>query len=363
MRMKSSLFAMGLVAAAAAASTNVAQAQAIATISASATVATALTAANVQNLAFGTVIPTFAKNVATTDATNAGIVRLNGANGAGVNISLSNLVALSDGLGHTLAITYSAGTATTQTGTQSSFAPATGTATFLDASTGQLFVFLGGSITAPSNQTSGAYNNTVTVTASYNGNCVSRPGSMPRWLRRAIFTAHHPAARREDRVEGSARRLVSCAATFAALAASQVGMALAQGHGNKPLTNTGSQTLAFGTVFPGLRHAVLRTDAVNSGQFQIRGQNGGQVTVTFTLPAAMTGPGGSQLPLTFGANDGGYSQSPTISAATGFDPRTPLVTTLSGQGRLYLYLGGAVSPPSRITPGAYSATITCTVIY
>lgn len=164
-------------------------------------------------------------------------------------------------------------------------------------------------------------------------------------------------------VPGQLGRLVAGAAVIAALVASGPGVAMAQAHGGKPVTVTGSQALSFGTVFPGLPHAILRTDAINSGQFQVRGQNGVQVQVTLTLPAAMTGPGGSQLPLSFGANDGGYAQSPTIAAATGFDPRASLLTTLSGQGRLYLYLGGSVSPPGRITPGAYSATITCTVVY
>ncbi len=158
-------------------------------------------------------------------------------------------------------------------------------------------------------------------------------------------------------------RSVIGAACIAALVASGPRIAAAQAHGGKPVTTTGSQALNFGTVFPGFMHSVLRTDAVNSGQFQVRGQNAVQVQVTFTLPSAMTGPGGAQLPLSFGANDGGYSQSPTISAATAFDPRTPLVTLLSGQGRLYLYLGGTVNPPAQLTPGAYSATITCTVIY
>ncbi len=157
-------------------------------------------------------------------------------------------------------------------------------------------------------------------------------------------------------------RYVTGAACIAALVASRPEIAAAQ-RGNRPVTATGSQGLNFGTVFPGIAVQVLRTDAVNSGQYQIRGTNGGQVQVTFTLPSAMTGPGGSQLPLSFGAGDGGYSQSPTIAAATGFDPRTPLVATLSGQGRLYLYLGGKVSPPAQIAPGAYSATVTITVIY
>lgn len=168
MRMKSTLYAMGLVAAVAAVEANVAQAQS-ANITATANVASALTATAVQGLNFGTIIPTFTKTVLTTDAANAGVVKLAGGVGAGVNITLSGLASLT-GPGTAIPVTYSAGTSATQTGTQASFTPASGTAGFLDATTGLLYVFVAGSVTPPSGQTAGTYTNTVTVSAVYNGN-------------------------------------------------------------------------------------------------------------------------------------------------------------------------------------------------
>lgn len=161
----------------------------------------------------------------------------------------------------------------------------------------------------------------------------------------------------------SVGRVVAGAAVIAALGVSRPHAVVAQGHGGKPITATANQNLTFGTVIPGVAVMILRTDALNSGQFQIRGQNGQPVQVVFTLPTALVGPSGSQLPLSFGAADGGYATSPTIGTATSFDPRTALNATLSGQGRLYLYLGGRVTPPAQLAPGAYSATITITVIY
>lgn len=133
--------------------------------------------------------------------------------------------------------------------------------------------------------------------------------------------------------------------------------------GGRPVTATGSQGITFGTVFPGVVTTVSRTDALNAGQFQIRGARGAQVQVVFTLPAAMTGPGGASMPLVFGAGDAGYAQTNAIASATAFDPRVPLVTTLSQQGRLFLYLGGQIQPPAQLAPGAYTATITVTVTY
>lgn len=131
----------------------------------------------------------------------------------------------------------------------------------------------------------------------------------------------------------------------------------------RPLTPTGTQNLQFGTVLPGVPVTVLRTDPAFSGQFQVRGTARAPVRVDLTLPAALTGPSGSSLPLLFGAADGGWSTSPSINSATGFDPRTPLTTTLSTAGRLYLFLGGQVVPPGQLLPGPYSATITITVTY
>jgi hypothetical protein len=158
-----------------------------------------------------------------------------------------------------------------------------------------------------------------------------------------------------------ARGLATAALLGAAvLAGGGVTTAAAQG---RPLSVRPSQGLTFGVVIAGVPTAVSRTDALNAGQLEIRGSRGTQVRVDFTLPAAMTGPGGALMPLTFGANDGGWSQTPSIATALGFDPRVPLFATLSGNGRVYLYLGGTVTPAARQAPGAYTATITVTASY
>ncbi len=150
------------------------------------------------------------------------------------------------------------------------------------------------------------------------------------------------------------------AALAAALIMSSPDVARAQG---RPASVQLVQGLNFGTVFPGLPTSISRTDALNSGQVQIRGSNGSLVRVDFTLPAAMNGPGGATMPLSFLAGDGGYATTNSISTATAFDPNASLSTALSGQGRLYLFFGGRVAPPSQIAPGSYTATITITVTY
>jgi hypothetical protein len=121
--------------------------------------------------------------------------------------------------------------------------------------------------------------------------------------------------------------------------------------------------LDFGAVFPGVPAVVSRTDAARSGQFDLRGANQAEVSVTLTLPAALVGPGGQTVPLQFGADDGGYAQNNTIGAATAFDPRTPLVTRLSVSGRLFIWLGGMALPSPTQPSGDYTATITLVAAY
>lgn|GEM_PF-1234702 len=130
----------------------------------------------------------------------------------------------------------------------------------------------------------------------------------------------------------------------------------------RPLSAAGSQTLAFGLILPGIATVIPRTDALRSGQFSITGAKNCQVQVVFTLPGSLT-LGGRTVSLQFSAGDGGVSQQNTIGSATAFDPRVPLVTTLSAQGRLYLFLGGTAQPGAQQAAGAYAANVTITVTY
>ena len=130
----------------------------------------------------------------------------------------------------------------------------------------------------------------------------------------------------------------------------------------RPLTVTGMRGVTFGAVLPGVPRTVLRTDPANSGQYDLTGPNRSQVLLSFVLPAAMTGPVGALMPLTFGASDAGYSQSQTVGSQVGFDPKQPFTATLSNNGRGSVFVGGTANPATNQRAGAYSATLTLNVI-
>lgn len=131
----------------------------------------------------------------------------------------------------------------------------------------------------------------------------------------------------------------------------------------RPLDVIGRQALTFGTMWSGQPAHVSRQDPLRSGQVELRGMRDTDVQVTFALPSAMTGPGGAQLALVFGADDGGVSTTATITAAAGFDPRLPRVARFGTNGRMYLFLGGTAHPGVGQTAGVYTATVVVTVAY
>lgn len=130
----------------------------------------------------------------------------------------------------------------------------------------------------------------------------------------------------------------------------------------RPLTVTGVRGVTFGTVLPGVPRSVSRFDPANSGRFDIRGPNRRFVLLTFVLPAAMTGPGGALMPLSFGASDAGYSRSRAIGSQVGFDPKQPFTARLSGGGRGAVYVGGTANPATDQRAGAYTGTIILNVM-
>jgi uncharacterized protein DUF4402 len=150
------------------------------------------------------------------------------------------------------------------------------------------------------------------------------------------------------------RRLVLCLAALAAWAT--------PGAAQRPLTVQGVRSLTFGTLLAGVNKSVLRTDAINGGQFDISGPSRASVLLTFTLPASMAGPGGATLPLSFGSNDGGWSPPQQIGTQTGFDPRVPFTAPLDQNGKVSVYLGGTAKPTASQKAGSYTGTITLTVV-
>ena len=139
----------------------------------------------------------------------------------------------------------------------------------------------------------------------------------------------------------------------AALAAAPLAGQALQVRGQRPLT--------FGVVLPGVPRAVLRTDPANSGEYSVRYRRFSLLMLQFTLPAALTGPGGATMPLSFGAGDAGFSPGGAIGSQIGFDPNTGGTGVLPGNGRGAVFLGGTAQPQTSQAAGAYTGVVVLTV--
>lgn len=128
------------------------------------------------------------------------------------------------------------------------------------------------------------------------------------------------------------------------------------------ITVRGVRGLTFGTVVPGIPAQILRTDAVNSGQFEIRGPFLTFIRLTFTLPTTLNGPLGATMPLAFAANDAGYSFNNTIGSQTAFNPNQSYQTLIWIGGRSGVWLGGTVSPTAGQRAGGYTGTVVLSVV-
>ena len=131
--------------------------------------------------------------------------------------------------------------------------------------------------------------------------------------------------------------------------------------GVAPLTATGVNNLSFGTVTAGATKTPSSL-AADAGRFNISGQPGSPVTVTFVLPTVLTGPGAGTIPITFSATDGlRWTAFPTTFVA--FDPNAAVLTPLDALGNLVIGISGTVAPPVGTITGSYSGTVTLTVTY
>jgi len=131
----------------------------------------------------------------------------------------------------------------------------------------------------------------------------------------------------------------------------------------RPVTVQGIRSLTFGAVLPGVPRVISRTDAANSGQYNITGANNHQVQLTFTLPNVMNGPGGATMPITFAGNDAGYSASQAIGSQVAFDPKQTSVATLNARGRGTVFIGATARPAPTQRAGNYTGTLTLNVVY
>jgi hypothetical protein len=139
------------------------------TIQATATVDLALTLTPGTDLDFQLVIPGFTKTVLETDAT-AGTFQIAGGNGLEVAFSFSTLDNPLTFGANNLPISYTGVHNTANdAATGTIFDPTLGATTLLSG-TGDLYIFLGGTVDALAAPPSGTYTGNVTLTAAYTGN-------------------------------------------------------------------------------------------------------------------------------------------------------------------------------------------------
>ncbi len=130
--------------------------------------------------------------------------------------------------------------------------------------------------------------------------------------------------------------------------------------GIAPITAVGVADLDFGVVLAG-GPTTIANPATQGGRFNLTGEALAPVTLAYTLPTGLTGPGGS-IPITFGSTDG-LLWGPYPTASTTFDPNIPFLTALDVAGNLTVGIVGTVNPPAGTTTGTYTGTITLTVSY
>jgi hypothetical protein len=142
-------------------------------ITASATVLSPLTVVNQNDLDFGTVFPGVDASVAITDGT-AGRWYITGADNAEVDLTFTLVANLTSG-GNNLPIVFAAGDAgyntTNLASAATTFDPNAGATTNLsNAATGELYVWIGGTVQPATGQPAGTYTETITLTVDYTGN-------------------------------------------------------------------------------------------------------------------------------------------------------------------------------------------------
>jgi hypothetical protein len=121
------------------------------------------------------------------------------------------------------------------------------------------------------------------------------------------------------------------------------------------LTVTGTADLAFGIVATTSSKVIL---ARNGGRFTIDGAGNQPVSISLGLPATLGHPA-----VVVGSWTGLRGTSPGAGAASAFVPSAaPQTFTLSGTGRLFLWIGGTIVTTAAPT-GSYVSPIVLTVVY
>jgi len=129
---------------------------------------------------------------------------------------------------------------------------------------------------------------------------------------------------------------------------------------SQPLSVSATNGLAFGTLFPGNSKTIAVSDA-GAAAFSISGAAGGNVSMTFTIPTTITSGGNS---LSIDSWTARRNTTNNAGAGTDFTPSAVATqTALSGTGNLYVFVGATAHPGVSQVAGAYTGTLSLTVVY
>lgn len=126
------------------------------------------------------------------------------------------------------------------------------------------------------------------------------------------------------------------------------------------VTVAAGNDLQFGNVTPGVDKTVGFADA-GAGSFNVTKAANQGVTLSFTLPTDLS-DGTNNLPI--GTWTGGWNTTPTAAGATTFTPSAAGTNTAATVGTdIHVFVGATVSPGAGQVAGAYSGTVTMSVVY
>lgn len=133
---------------------------------------------------------------------------------------------------------------------------------------------------------------------------------------------------------------------------------------SQSLKVTSVRGLDFGDqIFPGIEKTVNYSDA-SAAKFEISGEAGKQVQILFQFPNYLDDASGHSLNIAFSSTSAAYSTNGAWQfSATAFDPKTGIVTSLSAEGKLYIWLGATIIPLSSQPGNTYGGDIILDVTY
>ncbi|MEP7326259.1 MAG: hypothetical protein ABI836_09955, partial [Gemmatimonadota bacterium] len=114
-------------------------------------------------------------------------------------------------------------------------------------------------------------------------------------------------------------------------------------------------------VIRGVPSSISPSDPTRSGQFEFIVPIGSRIRLQLTLPTRLNGPAGAQLTISFNNTDGiALGQGPTSVPVT-FNPNQAQTYNIVSSNRIWVFLGGRVSPTAAQTTGNYTNTVTLTI--